>query len=155
MRWQGKTEKMSKTLAWGVGFHGCHTHLSPQVSNRKYRQSWQAVQRVCLEGMRCGWTVATAHSPSASQDIVFSVREVAPFLTIHLVPRPNKKPNKRELCSSHYSITQHHLPYVQISQEKKILSELKICKSLFFLFALMGLTQGYRGDTFWLNCTYL
>lgn len=93
---------------------------------------------MCVFGRQEMW-LDSSHSTQPqcfSGHCVLCQRGCTPFLTIHLVPRPNEKPNERELCRSHYSITQHHLPHVHIFQDKKILFELKICKSLFFLFAL-------------------
>lgn len=53
------------------------THLSQQVSKRKYSQSRPALWSVSGDWWG-DWTVATAHSAAASQGIVFSVVEVVP-----------------------------------------------------------------------------
>lgn len=72
---RGRTEEMSQTFARGFKFHGRLTHSSPQVSKRKYTQSWQAV--LLCERSQERWLDSSHTTLSHGfQDIVFSVNEV-------------------------------------------------------------------------------
>ena len=88
---------------------------------------------MCVETWRGDWTVATAHSLSASQDIVFSVREVSLHFYQFTLSRRQTNSLIKEGRATHI-IQLCNLPQVLIVQEKLMRSKLKPCMHLSALF---------------------